>query len=375
MSTIVPLHAAAKDELFDKAAAALRRTLAVEPRNAAALARLGDLERARGDFAAALTAYRRLLAVAPDDAEAAWTVAVLGGDRLPGARHGDELFDKAAAALRRTLAVEPRNAAALARLGDLERARGDFAAALTAYRRLLAVAPGDASAAWAVAVLGGDRLPEVPPPAGRIAPFVRMTDFLPPAARDRLLQDVLAASERFAPAKVGADAITVNLKARNALVLDEPTTRNVRSWFVPKLRAVLPEVLRRLRMEDLDPRRIELRVTVHLNGGFYVAHRDDSLVGNSRDRLVSWVCYFHRAPKRFAGGDLLLHDAGRAGESPSRAFSRIEPLCDSIVFFPSDCLHEIIPVACGAEFGDGRFTVNGWVHGVRRRTGAREAEC
>ena len=374
MLTIAPLHATAKDELFDKAAATLRRTLAAEPRNAAALARLGDLERARGDFAAALTAYRRLLAVVPDDAEAAWTVAVLGGDRLPGARHGDELFDRAAAALRRTLAVEPRNAAALARLGDLERARGDFAAALTAYRRLLAVAPDDAEAAWLAAFLGGDRLPEAPA-AGRAAPFVRLTDFLPPASRERLLQDVPAARERFAPAKVGANASVVNLKVRNALVLDEPTTRNVQSWFVPKLRAVLPEVLRRLRMEDLDVRRIELKVTVHLHGGFYTVHRDDSPDENFRDRFVSYVCYFHRAPRPFAGGDLLLHDAGRAGGWPSRAFSRIEPLCGSIVFFPSDCLHEITPVACGADFGDGRFTVNGWVRGVRRRTGAREAEC
>ena len=97
----------------------------------------------------------------------------------PRGGDAEELFDKAAAALRRMLAVEPRNAAALARLGDLERRRGDFAAALTAYRRLLTVAPDDASAAWAVAVLGGDRLPEAPPPVGRIAPFVRMTDGLP----------------------------------------------------------------------------------------------------------------------------------------------------------------------------------------------------
>ena len=71
MLTSAPPHAAAEGELFDKAAAALRRMLAAEPRNAAALARLGDLERRRGDFAAALTAYRRLLAVAPDDASAA----------------------------------------------------------------------------------------------------------------------------------------------------------------------------------------------------------------------------------------------------------------------------------------------------------------
>ena len=78
--------------------------------------------------------------------------------------------------------------------------------------------------------------------------------------------------------------------------------------------------------------------------------------GCSRPNRATPRCYFHRAPRPFVGGDLLLHDAGRAG-----AFSRIEPLPGSIVFFPSGCLHEITPVACGAEFGDGRFTVQGWV--------------
>ena len=282
---------------------------------------------------------------------------------------GGKLFDKAEAALRRMLAAEPRNAAALARLGDLGRARGDFAAALTAYRRLLAVAPDDAAAAWAAAVLGGDRLPEA---AGGAAPFVRMTDFLPPASCDRLLRDVLAARERFAPARIRRNERNRNREVRNALVLDkdEPATRDVRSWFLPKLRAVLPEALWRLRMEDLDVGRVDTQVTVHPHGGFYAAHRDDAHLGSARRRVVSYVCYFHRAPRPFAGGDLLLHDAVRAGGGAAGAFSRIEPLCGSIVFFPSGCLHEITPVACGAEFGDGRFTVNGWISGVRAASGA-----
>ena len=279
----------------------------------------------------------------------------------PHAAAKGKLLDKAEAALRRMLAVEPRNAAALARLGDLERARGDFAAALTVYRRLLAVVPDDAEAAWLVAVLGGDRLPEASA-AGRVAPFVRLTDFLSPASRDRLLQDMLAASERFDPARIRLNArIIRNREIRDALVLDDPTTRDVQSWFVPKLRAVLPEVLWRLRMEDLDPGRIETEVTVHLNGGFYAAHRDDGVLGNARYRILSCVYYFHRAPRPFTGGDLLLHDAGRAEGSPAGVFSRVEPLCNSIVFFPSERLHEITPVTCGAEFGDGRFTVQNWI--------------
>ena len=89
--------------------------------------------------------------------------AGVAGHAPPRGGDGEELLDRTAAALRRMLAVEPRNAAALAWLGDLERRRGDFPAALTSYRRLLAAAPDDASAAWAVAVLGGGRLPEAPP--------------------------------------------------------------------------------------------------------------------------------------------------------------------------------------------------------------------
>ena len=137
-----------------------------------------------------------------------------------------------------------------------------------------------ASAAWAAAVLGGDRLPEAPPPAGRIAPFVRLTDFLPPVSCDRLLRDVLAARGRFAQATLrrkNAETF-LNREARNALVLDkdEPVTRDVRSWFLPKLRAVLPEVLWRLRIDDLDVGRIAVEVTVHLHGDFFAAHRDKS---------------------------------------------------------------------------------------------------
>ena len=279
----------------------------------------------------------------------------------PHAAATKELFDQAEAVLRRMLTVEPRNAAALARLGDLGRARGDFAAALTAYRRLLAVAPDDAEAAWLVAVLGGDRLPEVP---GGAVPFVRMTDFLPPASRDRLLRDVLAARERFAPGRIRESTktknvvrATLNREVRDAFVLRAPTVRDVRSWFLPKLRAVLPEVLRRLRMEDLDMGRIDVEVTVHLHGGFYTAHLDKG-IGSTRHRVVSYVCYFHREPRPFAGGDLLLHDAGRAGGEPAGAFSRVEPLCGSIVFFPGDCLHEVTPwrVAPRSETGASRST-------------------
>ena len=293
------------------------------------------------------------------------------------------VFDKAEAALRRILAAEPRNARALARLGDFRRRKGDFPGALTAYRRLRAVAPDDATAAWSIAVLGGVRLPDAEPSGRQAAPFVRMTNFLSPAACDRLLPEVLAASERFVPARVlrpNESRGVVDRKIRNAQCLDKRTRRDLRSWFVPKLHGVLPEVLGRLRMERLDVGHIELEVTVHRCGGFFTAHRDVDVAHRDdktarrllrvRARKLSYVYYFHRDPRPFAGGDLLLYDTVGA-DHRSAAFSRIDPVRNSIVFFPSDCWHEVTPVACGDEPEDGRFTINGWIHPRRAaHTGA-----
>ena len=277
------------------------------------------------------------------------------------------LFDRAEVTLLRMLAADPTNARALARLGDFRRGRGDLAGALAAYRRLRAIAPDDATAAWSIAVLGGTRLPDAAPPGGRAAPFVRMTNFLSSAACDRLLAGVSAASDRFVPAQVRRNGNgMVNRKIRIASCSDARINRDVRSWFVPRLRGVLPEVLGRLRMEDLDVGRIELEVTVHRRGAFFATHRDGD-TGNLRSRKLSYVYHFHRAPRPFVGGDLLLYDDA-GGTGGSVAFSRIDPLRDSVLFFPADCMHEVTPVA----FGDGRFTVNGWIHSRHAAEGRRK---
>ncbi len=45
-------------------------------------------------------------------------------------------------------------------------------------------------------------------------------------------------------------------------------------------------------------------------------------------------------------------------------FRAIEPMDNSVVFFRSRyALHEVMKVHCPSDdFGDGRFTINGWVH-------------
>jgi tetratricopeptide (TPR) repeat protein len=115
----------------------------------------------------ALAAYRAALALRPDDAEAASLTGLLlaqagrSADALPlleravgldpgqvglrfnlaeGYRHAREP-DRALAALREVLALEPRFVAAWSRVGDLEAERGDDAAATHAWAEALELDP------------------------------------------------------------------------------------------------------------------------------------------------------------------------------------------------------------------------------------------
>lgn len=273
------------------------------------------------------------------------------------------LLHRAESVLRQRIAAHPHDEKTLLRLGDILRQKGEFPAALETYRHLATLNPDHAIAAEMVSMLSGGRVRHAAPPGLRLMPFVRLTEFLMPAQRKRLFMNIMERRERFRPAGVETvEGETLNRRIRESLVTDKQTGRAVCSQFRSKLRSVLPHVLARLRMEGLHRFRIQMSVTVHLGGGFYRVHKDN---GGKRTRLrkLSYVYYLSRKPRRFAGGDLLLYDTNvEASGASSAVFSRIEPLDNSLVFFPSGAFHEVTPVACASQdFRDGRFTVNGWI--------------
>ena len=280
------------------------------------------------------------------------------------------LLDQAEAVLQQAISANPDDTKALLRLGDIRRQKGDLSAALEAYERLCAIAPDNAAAAWLTAVLKGHNLPSVAPSGRRPAPFLRLKGFLTRTEQKRLFRVVSAAGrKRFHPAGVGGDEDnaegTVDRNTRDAIVASGETRREVGPWFKPKLREVLPSAWARLGLEAIDQCRIEMDITAHLSGGHYKPHKDAGK-GRHRNRKLSYVYYFHREPKRFSGGHLHLYDTAlEAGEEESKGvvpYFRIEPIHNSLVLFPSHCLHEITTVECDTDdFMGGRFTVNGWV--------------
>src|SRR5262245_48841221 len=273
-------------------------------------------------------------------------------------------FGDAAADLRRTLAQAPDNAAAWHGLVRVCRAKGDLAAARAACEACRRLQPGDAQVGYLLAVLEGRALPAEPPPGERyVCPFVRVDAFLTDAEHSALLEFIARQHTSAIASKVRADEYEPD--TRRSKLVPHGETRAVKRWFAPKIRRLLPEILPRLSSDHMDACRIELQMTVHNDGDRYNLHSDDHEADDDPRRL-SYVYYFHEQPKRFTGGDLLLYDSDLVHRQCRSGFTRLEPLDNSIVFFPSAYFHQVTPIQCATrDDRHGRFTVNGWIHGSR----------
>jgi Rps23 Pro-64 3,4-dihydroxylase Tpa1-like proline 4-hydroxylase len=130
--------------------------------------------------------------------------------------------------------------------------------------------------------------------------------------------------------------------------------------ILERVRHVLPSVLEKFGLEEFPITRVEAQITASNDGDFFRAHSDDAQETVS-SRYITFVYFFHRDPRQFDGGELLLHDS--RDHSKTGGYQTIVPQQNQIVFFPCSVLHEINPVKCASRaFADSRFTLNGWLH-------------
>ncbi len=258
-------------------------------------------------------------------------------------------------------AFAPADRAALIRRASLLRGLGRLREAAETYRTLLTIATEDPLAKAGYAVFTGQHLPAG---AVRPTPFVQVHDALPEELQERLWRMLLSQRSRLRPAgvyKTHAEQV-VDDERRIALRLDQADT--VGEWFLPWLDEFMvhAEILPRLGLPEFRKTKRELQVTVHGDGGFFSVHRDASPNPEARTsgRHVTFVYYFHRQPRQFTGGDLLLFDAPADGDL---SFTRLRPDHNSIVFFESKRPHAVTRLCCASNDPfDGRWTVNGWLH-------------
>ena len=129
---------------------------------------------------------------------------------------------------------------------------------------------------------------------------------------------------------------------------------------------ITPQIITHLGIHHFAIEQIESQMTAHNHGNYYKIHNDSGSPDTAK-RILTYVYYYHREPKPFTGGELIIYDSKiENGYSvAASSFKKIEPKNNTIVFFPSYCMHEVLPVNCPSEyFTDSRFTINGWVRQV-----------
>ena len=287
-----------------------------------------------------------------------------------------EVLARAVAALRHVLQRDPEDERARWALGEALRLRGGLLEALDCYRRILRTNPGHRRAGRLAAILGNEAAPGGNGGEGvRPAPFVHTARFLSGREQDDVWSVVTEAGFRPAGVVSCGGVKGVDPAVRSSRVLQTGLAfRELRNWFRERVVAALEGAWERLQMEPFPIGRTEVQLTSHRAGDFFGLHKDAVGPGATGERRVTFVYYFHKRPRRFSGGDLLLFDTDPARDACGVKYTRIAPSHNSILFFPSDCYHVVLPVACeGAEFEDGRFTLNGWMHPAESGTVAPQA--
>ncbi|MBD2083317.1 2OG-Fe(II) oxygenase [Leptolyngbya sp. FACHB-17] len=193
------------------------------------------------------------------------------------------------------------------------------------------------------------------------AQFIQLHDFLSLEDRTNLLNYVLAREDQFAATTTSTGAIDY----RQSSILYY--FKEYENWMVEKVKLIIPSLIEAWNIQAFSISQIEIQLTAHNDGNYYKIHNDNGSE-EAANRIISYVYYFHREPKSFFGGALRIYDLNLESSSYIQAdsYQDIEPINNSIVFFPSHFLHEVLPVTCRSRrFADSRFTLNGW---IRRET-------
>jgi Rps23 Pro-64 3,4-dihydroxylase Tpa1-like proline 4-hydroxylase len=186
---------------------------------------------------------------------------------------------------------------------------------------------------------------------------LQIEEFLDPKLWQKIYKYALGREKDFIPTSTSTDASDY----RRSLFL--PYFPEFFDLMVGKVREIMPEVQKHLNLDNFEIENIEAQLTTHNDGNFYKIHNDNGS-SDTVNRELTYVYYFYREPKPFSGGELVIYDSKIENNFYVAAETKqaIQPLNNSIVFFLSRYMHEVLPVSCPTQsFVDGRFTVNGWV--------------
>lgn len=197
--------------------------------------------------------------------------------------------------------------------------------------------------------------------------FVQIENFLSQAELTEALSITAQKQEYFESSVVHNKKQEEIEKYRRSSILHHQHYQEFSDRFRQKVLATLPAVLKSLERPSFEVLSTVIQLTAHNDGCFYSLHSDAN-TDATKTREMTYVYYFYREPKGFSGGELKLYETGVDGDAlyKKNRVETVEPINNSIIFFPSRLLHEVMPVRCPSQaFEQSRFTFNGW---IRRKT-------
>jgi len=187
--------------------------------------------------------------------------------------------------------------------------------------------------------------------------YIQIDNFLKPEEHKHLLKYVLEKESDFLPSNTS----TNDINYRQSMVLY--SFPEFSELILKRIQAVVPDIISKLNLPSFSVSQIESQLTAHNDGNYYKLHNDNGSP-DTATRELTYVYYFYQQPKSFSGGELLIYDSKIENNLYVNAetFKTVEPRNNSIIFFLSRYMHEVLPVNCPSQaFGDSRFTINGWV--------------
>ncbi|VVS97045.1 2OG-Fe(II) oxygenase [Erythrobacter sp. EC-HK427] len=238
---------------------------------------------------------------------------------------------------------------------NLLRRSGDIDATRDAYRTLV---PGAMEAHPQLTIPPGLTSKD----GQRIAPLIVIDDLLPAAAMEALYRHACDIADRFRHARLSSGENLYDPDKRETLLTWEFEV--LRQHFLDYVADNLYGFQDALELPRFTVERSEIKLTNHLEGGFFNTHRDNHGSGREAGRALTWLYYFSATPPRFAGGELFILDSDPANAGCSDSFfTKVEPRANRFVAFPSWFYHAVGPTHVpGNAFADGRFAVSGHLH-------------
>lgn len=197
------------------------------------------------------------------------------------------------------------------------------------------------------------------PAASDVIPshFIQLDNFLTDEELQRLVNFTLERENEF----VSTTTSTGDLDYRKSVVLH--SFPEFSELIAKRIREVAPDVRSKLGIPQFAITQIEAQLTGHNDGNYYKVHNDNGSA-DTATRELTYVYYFYREPKGFSGGELVIYDSKIENNYYVKAdsYHTVEPRNNSIVFFASRYMHEVLPIHCPSrQFADSRFTINGWI--------------